>query len=569
MTSKLVIDIETDGIDATKVHCIAIGEWDGENVEVIGYGPGDLEKALTRLKEADTLIGHNIIGFDLPILKRLHGFSYDSVNIIDTLLMSKLKYGDLWIHEVKKAREWRPTPKTLTGSHSLKAWGVRLGMLKGDFNESTDWEEFSTEMLEYCMNDVRVTTKLCAHLDVAKMDQRSVTMEHKFALIMTQQQIDGFPFNVEKAEALYGGLKSRSMELKKALQDTLPPTVIEMKTKTKVIPFNPSSRDQIADRLQGLGWKPTELTATGKPKVDEAILKGIDLKEAKMLTEFLMLQKRLGMLQEGRYGYLKLVKDGKIHGRVDTLGAVSGRTTASNPNLQQIPAPGTPFGEEFRDLFYAPSGLKMVGIDISSLELRCLSRYMKDAAYQQTIMTGDVHSLNQELAGLPTRAVAKTFIFALVYGCGDGLLASLIGSTSTKDGKQIRARFMKGLPKLQALIDNVEKSAKKGWIRGVDGRVLTCREPRKALNLLLQSCGAVIAKNWVVLFNEELQKQGLQGQYTQVAYVHDELQILCKPSVADRVGRIAVDCIGKSGDFFGMPHMTGEYNIGNSWKETH
>jgi len=566
----LFFDIETDGLDAKKVHCISIK--DGGNQ--LEYGPNAIEDALEKLNRADEIIGHNIINFDIPILERLYGF-VPKGKVKDTLLMSRVLFGDLHKlddHTVAPLK-WKQPPIKLCGSHSLKAWGYRVGELKGDFADLDSWEEFSNEMMEYCSQDVRVTEKTYNLLIRAKgFSKTAMRIEHKFAEICAKQERTGMPFDVKKANDLYDMLKGRSLEIKAELQKVFPPEILQLKTKTKEIPFNPGSRDQIAARLEKLGWVSPAHTPSGKAKIDEAILNKCPLPEARLVEEYLMLQKRLGMIHDGKNGYLKLVKGGRIHGRLNTNGAVSGRTTASSPNLQQCPSVRTKYGKEFRELFHAPMGWKMVGVDMSSLELICLALYMKDTNYMKEVVSGDVHTMNQKLAGLETRDQAKLFIYALNYGCGDAFLSELIGSKSKKDGAAIRTKFLKGLPRLKTLTEKVQESARvNGYIVGIDGRRLACREPRRALNLLLQSCGAILSKMWVITFHEDMKEAGYTDKdYVQIAYIHDELQILATREIAEDVGKIAVEAISRAGEKFKLPvRVTGEFKIGNNWAETH
>lgn len=107
--------------------------------------------------EVEEFIGHNIIDYDIPVLERILNWNFSDKKTFDTLVATKLVYGD-----IKDADIWRAKAKTmppqLIGSYSLKAFGFRLGEHKQDF--TTDWSEFTPEMLEYCRQDVKVTAML-------------------------------------------------------------------------------------------------------------------------------------------------------------------------------------------------------------------------------------------------------------------------------------------------------------------------------------------------------------------------------------------------------------------------
>lgn len=570
---RLIFDIETNGLmpDVDTIHCIVAQDVD--TLEVFEFRPDEIEQGLTFLSTAEELIGHNVISYDVPVISHVTGTVFDC-KITDTLVMSRLIYSNIKEKDFELSRKGKLDSK-LIGSHSLKAWGQRLKNQKGDFGADTDWATFSEEMLSYCRQDVELNTQLYILMDKKNYSPVSLELEHKFATICAQQEVDGFPFDEQKAAALYAVLSGRRIEIEQELQATFEPTVIEMKTKTKTIPFNPSSRQQIADRLIKRGWKPTVLTPSNAPKVDEKILSEIDMPEAKLISEYLMLIKRLGQLSEGKNAWMKLSRNGKLHGRLNTNGAATGRTTASNPNLQQVPSTRAPWGKECRELFYAPAGWKLLGCDVSGLELRCLAHVMAkydDGAYAKVLLEGDIHSENARLAGLD-RNQAKTMIYALNYGAGDAKLAAILGSEDAKDGKALRNKFMKRLPALKKLTDAVKTKAKaQGWIYGLDRRVIHVAAPFAALNYLLQGMGAVICKQWVVNFHELMKEAGyVSGKdFIQVAYIHDELQILVRNENADDIGKICVDAIVKAGkDFnFRLP-LDGEFGVGINWADTH
>ena len=185
--------------------------------------------------------------------------------------------------------------------------------------------------------------------------------------MLLDQEALGFPFDVQQAQKLYTKLASRKAELEEQLQTTFDPTIVELKTKTKVIPFNPASRKQIGERLIARGWTPESFTDTGEPKVDETVLSGIDMPEARMLSEYLLLNKRISQLATGKQAWLKMEQEGRLHGRVNHMGAATSRCTHSKPNMAQVPSVGAEYGTECRSLFHAPKGYSLLGADASGL----------------------------------------------------------------------------------------------------------------------------------------------------------------------------------------------------------
>lgn len=601
--SELIFDIETTAIDdfrtldgLTAIHCIGISDPAGEQVSL--YGPDEIERGLDVLSSAEHLIGHNIIGFDVPAILKLYP-DWKHGELIDTLVMSRLIHPDLSNDDWAKGENG--IPKNLRGLHSLEAWGHRLDCHKGEFGKQSDWAQFSEEMALYCLQDVEVTRKLyeyqshptrCPHW-------RAAEVEHEFAEILQDQMRAGIPFDSDKAVELYSKLVGKKELLETGLRKAFPPVVTPMKTpafykapdgqqyrtkkdapnkvrpfltpgpfKEKVTPFNPGSRSMIASNLQKkYGWKPSEYTADGRPKVDEVTLKELDYPEVDMLREYLMLTKRLGQLAEGKEAYLKLEKRGHLYGKINHYGTVTGRCTHSRPNLGQVPSVRAPFGREFRELFYAPPGWKMVGCDASQLELRCLAHYMNDDEYTQELLSGDIHTRNQMAAGLPTRDLAKVFAYAVCYGAGAGKLGQIVGKGAT-EGAKLKKRFLRNVPALGSLIERAQQAAKRGYLIGLLGQHLPIRSDHKALNTLLQGAGASIMKVATINMARSLAHLGEDVQ--QVAHVHDEVQFIVREDKAEMVAERCVAAIRQTTEMLNLRcPMDGEARVGNNWSETH
>jgi DNA polymerase I-like protein with 3'-5' exonuclease and polymerase domains len=340
--------------------------------------------------------------------------------------------------------------------------------------------------------------------------------------------------------------------------------------------FNPSSRQHIADRLiKVLNWKPKTFTPTGVPEVNEKILNSLPYPEAKLISQYLMVQKRLGQLSDGQQAYLKLNNKGKIYGKVITNGAVTGRCTHHSPNLAQCVSSSSEYGKEFRSLFYSPTDMVMCGLDFSGLELRVLGHYLHNydnGNFSKTLLEDDIHTANQKATGLATRDKAKTFIYAFIYGCGDKKLGEIL-SVTHEEAKRVRQRFTKSLPALATLIDAVKNKFRNvGYLNGIDGRRLICRAEFSSLNTLIQSCGALLVKQGTIILNEELYKAGFKWgeDYAMVLHIHDEMQFIVKKEKLEEFKIIAQSIFTKTQEFFDFrTQLDGEIKVGQNWSDTH
>ena len=594
---KYIMDIETNGFlkDVTKVHCMVIKNLTtGEVTSYRGDGAHDeFQSGLEYLRYIAVqgyLIGHNIIKFDLPVLSKLYGFTLvNQEKVIDTLVLSRLIYSDLKNSDEAYRKTGR-LPSKLYASHSLKAWGYRLGILKGDLGEEeTRFDNYTPEMLEYCKQDVEVTGVLFKHLEGIEYAQEAKDLEHKVAWICAAMERTGWKFDEAKAAQLYAKLVKEKVDIFNTMQATFEPITVDRgvsektgkKLKDKVVEFNPASRQHIAKRLgDKYGWKPIDFTPSGQAKIDDEVLSKLDYPEAKLLAEYFLLNKRLGQLAEGDQAWLKLVHKGRIHGSINTNGAVTGRCTHQAPNMAQVPSLSSKYGKECRELFIVPEKYKLVGVDLSGLELRCLAHFMgrwDNGAYGKVVVEGkqeddtDIHTVNQRAAGLPTRAAAKTFIYALLYGAGDAKIGSIIGKGS-KAGSELKKQFFNKIVALAKLRDTVVYKAKRGFLYGLDQRQLNVRSTHAALNTLLQSAGALVAKRWLIEVDIECKARGLvyDKDYALLGFIHDETQWQVKEELADEFGKLVVECAKRSGKYFKFTVPTdAQYSIGNNWADTH
>lgn len=627
----IIFDLESDGLlpEMTKVHCLS--HLDRDTQEHLIHDPASvtpLEDTLRKLQEADILCGHNVIGFDIPALGKLYPWFAPKGKVRDTMVWARVAYPDVK-NQIDFAL-WRKgkLPGKLIGSHSLKAWGYRLGVNKGDFGETTDWRHWTPEMSTYCKQDVVVTHKLVQHLEKLGIPEECLELEHQVQTIISRQERHGVGFDVAKAQALYREIKGKQEKLLAEIQknfkpfwtakasDRLKPFVPKKNnstmgyiegaacTRVKLVEFNPGSAQHIYQYLiKHFGWKPTEFTEkslaspyiqslTGnehEPKIDDVILKALPFPEAKPLAEYQMLCKRLGQLSEGKQAWLKKVTPaGRIHGSVNTNGAVSGRMTHFDPNLGQVPNNHAPYGPECRGLFIGD----LVGCDAEGLELRCLGHFLArydGGSFGKAVVEGDkaqgtdAHSMNAKALGC-TRDTGKTYIYGLIYGAGMEKLGSILaeddnykdfsGSTE-KLGRNTHKKLMENFPALKKLTDAVKEVAKtRKWLKGLDGRKVPCRSPHSALNTLLQGAGALVMKKALCILDDALQYCGYTPgtDYEFVLNIHDEFQAeRLNPEVGKEfIGQLAKDAITAAGDYYGFRcRLDGEYKLGMSWAETH
>jgi DNA polymerase-1 len=540
-----VVDIETDSLNPSLIHCAVVLDLDTGKHRHFESGAG--KYAEQYILSFGRVVAHNGCSFDFPALKNLWNIEIPFERQWDTLILSRLSVPD---------RE---------GGHSLESWGHRLAFPKLEY--SGGFEQYSPEMLEYCRSDAVLCGKIFNHLrtEMSEFDRDAVRDEHRMQILANKVQNRGFAFDVKQALDLYSDLKKEEDQIVAEMQSIFPPTEVQLKTKTKYIPFNPASRQHIAERLIKLGWKPSVFTETGLPKVDENTLDGVQIKEAKVLARYFMLLKRTGMLNS----WIKACRyDNRVRATYHTLGAVTNRMSCSGPNLQQIPSTRKPYGVECRSLWKAKSENVLVDADAKGLELRVLANYMGDPEFTRELLTGDVHTANQRMAGLETRDQAKTFIYALLYGAGDAKIGKIVGG-SERDGSALRDRFLSNMPAYDRFQSAVVRKARKfGVLTAIDGRILRVRSPHAAVNTLIQGSSAVLMKKWFLYTDFLLETHGVDAGI--VAMVHDELVLETNKNMVD----LTSDCVKVA-----LEKVVEKYNltcpldcdikVGNNWSEIH
>jgi len=575
---QLAFDIETDGIVATKVHCIVAIDVTTREQFIYRSDKGDLDGFRDLISEPCELIGHDILGYDVPTLERLMGMEFGQHLLTDSLVLSRLS-----------------NPSRI-GGHSLK------NLSRNTEEEKThheDWSVISDDMVEYCVQDVVATIVVYLRLiqELAGFSEESIRLEHKVQTIVQRQVKRGWRLDTYKCYDLLAELKERKFQLEdevykrfkpkyKYIKQVVPKVKKDGTTSTvglkflgdqwttvhgtfsrvDLTPFNLGSRMQIGEYLKDFGWKPSKFTDKGQAIVDESVLKDVKgIPEATLIANYLLVQKRIAQISSWVEAMDETTE--RVHGYVNTNGAVTGRMTHSSPNMAQVPSVGAEYGKDCRACWIVKDGYKLVGCDASGLELRMLAHYMNDEKYTHEVVDGDVHTANQHAAGLQTRPQAKTFIYAFLYGAGDAKIGSIVEGTA-KDGKRLKDKFLANTPKLQVLKDNVSDASARGYLKGLDGRKVYVRSEHAALNTLLQSAGAIIMKKALIILDEYAKLWGIDYEF--VGNIHDEFQVEVRESQSHEFGRLAVASIQAAGIQLGLRcPLDGEYKVGNNWADTH
>lgn len=652
---RLVGDIETDGfLDVcTQVHCIVLYNLEEETYHRYNsQTAGEIDTAIVLMNQADELYFHYGHGFDYPALKKLYpDFNPYPSAMFDTIDMAKAIYRDIRNMDFSAMAKGKRHPDfaklQLVGKHSLKAWGYRLGILKGSLaggDGTTDWSKWTPAMEDYCVQDVAVTVEL---LKLILADKNLVVhpmechrLDNRFQHLMSRQERQGFTFNQDEAINLHADVSQQLKDIENELQELFPPfykrgaKFIPKRgnqgagylanvplSKVKLTEFNPGSTDHIEYYLKKrYGWQPTAFTADGKATLDESTVSSLPYPCIPQLLDYMCLSKFSGQLAAGKKAWLGAVRpSGRIHGRIDAMGTNTWRCSHSSPNLGQVPgvkhgAGGEAlwglkgrYGANARSLFGVPQGHLLCGNDASGLELRCLGHYvaaLDGGEYAREIVEGDVHTKNQLAIGLNHRSNAKTWIYAFLYGAQDFRLGITVledfpadkrlrfhtqyGESGSKSftaavtvlGKGSRVRISKSIPALSELIRRVkEKSRRVGHLIALDGRRLEAKG-NSAFNFLLQSCGAILMKQWLVIVDELCQEAGLVpyqwkhpsvvGHYEYVANVHDEAQTEVMAEYAEQYSEIAIKAFPLVQQYYNFRcPLDGTGAIGATWFDTH
>lgn len=597
---RYIYDLEGNHllVDADRIWlAVAV---DADTGEVHKFREHEMDEFGKLLANANELIGHNILMYDNPVVERILGIELKA-KMTDTLVISRMMFPD------------RFNKKNPIRNHSLAAWGESLGHPKIDFttnmfelakertpkeewpellkwkknnafqcppNDTVGQDEWLSHMMDYCVQDVKVNEEVYRQqFEWIKRNEKPIALEVLATDICAEMMINGWGYDDDAGEALERQLiidKASALDNLRAHFPTLVEERYSDKTgkmlKPKVTEFNPGSHPQVYARLNDKynGTFITPMTENGSPQCDSVVLKKYltRMPEIEDILIYRDIQKLEGQVKSWNEAS-EASPDGRIHGSINVQGATTGRCTHSGPNMAQVS------GDKRARSLWVPHNTEEVilGADLSGLELRMLAHYMAphDAgAYAAEILNGDIHTKNQRAAGLPTRNAAKTFIYAFLYGAGDGKIGQVVNG-GRKAGAALKKQFLEELPALKTLIDHVtQEAARYKSVTLPDGRRVPVRSEHAALNTLLQGAGAIVSKYWMVVAHRNLSAAFGRNRVKQVAYVHDEMQYSCPATIAEQAGEIIIASALEAGDRLGinMP-VEAEYSIGANWSETH
>ena len=576
-----ILDIETDALKATEIWCVVIKKL--YDKEFLVFTEPD---KLSFITEEDTVVTHNGIEFDIPYLNRFWHTGIKSSQVKDTLVMSRL---------------FNPNRE---GGHSLKNWGKRIGFEKYDHTAFDAFfsEEEREEKIEYCKRDVELTEKVYSILleEGRDFSDKSITLEHQIAHIINLQTQHGFFLDERKADMLFSLTRGKAMQIQEEIHQEFKPrpkfirevtpkykkdgslsltglnnidnaaeTVAGNFSTFKFEEFNLGSPKQIIERLNAYGWNPVVFTPKGSPRICERNLETISDNApvaAKKLAEWKMLESRWKTVES----WTKFCdSDSRVHGKVFTMGAVTGRMTHADPNMANVVSSDKPYGRECRECFTVanPDSYKIVGMDAKGLELRMLAHYMNDPEYIDIVLHGDPHAANQKAAGLATRAQSKTFIYAFLYGAGAERIGSIVNGTA-HEGARLKSQFLYNMPALSTLIEKVQKIATGGYVPGLDGRRILIRHQHAALNSLLQGAGAIVCKQWSICMHRYIKRNNLDAHL--VNTIHDELQYEVHDKDVEAVVIGADKTMQEAGKILDVRlQLNADAKVGLTWADTH
>lgn len=638
---KAVYDVEGNGLltptydkkadvlhpPVNTIWCIVV--CDLQTGEYFEYGPDGLIAGYKKLQEYDLIIAHNGMSYDKPALETLVGEPNNLGKLPthgDSYIMSRLLY---------------PPNGAPGGGHGIAAWGEFFKYPKIDFHE---FDRYTEQMMIYCRRDVEINVKVYNYLlPLMKQDlAQAYLTELEFASLLMSQMRSGAVLDLEEHRNLVQLLVIAKAEAQDKLRDINPPgnttvtktpeywfdpvtgikyskkgevtgrgsTVIKERLRmgpyiTKVKEFNPKSPQQLADYFINVrGYIPKKVTEKGNPSFGEEVLSKMPYPEAEAILDYNIASNRLSQVES----WANFLYEGRVHGNINSMGAVTYRCTHSDPNLGAIPAIYKPFGLECRRCWCAPEGMVMTGTDAKGLELRTLANGLQpfdNGKYIERVLSGEIHNQNQELLGLPTRDEAKTIIYAFNYSAGLLKLGKLGESSdmlqdaakevslpamyisylkengwdteenrhTAKIGSVVKRLLYENINGLEEFTDSLRQQLSRyGWVLGIDGRRIHVDQQYSILNRRLQSDGGIIMKYAMINHKRLIEAEGLilDRDWFYQFMVHDEYQCVHPPEHTELFQWAGNESIRMVTEQLNLHcPMDGESKTGANWSETH
>ena len=608
---KLVWDLEGDGLLPSLSNLWVLVARDIETNEEFIFTDydddyPDFNESYDLLANADAIIGHNIIGYDLPALKKIKGWDFEGkTSIVDTLIMSRVfNY------------------KRFGGRHALAKFGEYFKVPKP---EHEDWSQYSKEMLHRCREDVRIN-HLAYEMLVKEMRvlsekkpviKKSLRFEHDTAQFCQEAFERGWLFDKDKALTLLSEMEDEMSDIERKIEPMLSMKIKRLDKEHKELKFNKNgfypktisdyfevtpesaltdrmiagnynriavlkpemgSLEYVKEFLYEQGWEPLEYNYKKLP--NGALVKV----SPKLCTKSLEALGEVGRMVDSYYttrsrhsilvGWLNELDDNnRLHGECFTIGTPTAR--ARHSTIVNVPSPNARWGKEMRSLFITEPGRKIVGADSSGNQMRALCHYLANDEFTNEVINGDVHQRNADILGC-ARATAKPFLYAFLFGGGGGKLSLILkGERDPKYGNQMKKIFIENTPGLGSLNNRVQKAleqtsrrdSKMGYIPAIDGRKIYTESAHKALNYLLQSFEAVTCKAAIAYMTAKFKEENLDVK--PLVFYHDEVQLDVAEEDAERVAEIAAEAFKEAPKVFGVNIMDGEAKIGRTWYDTH
>lgn len=630
---EVIIDIETDGIDDPKniwvIVCREIASGDTHVFREPTSRPEESERFKRYLEGVSLWIGHHIIKYDIPIINNLLGTNIplDS-GIVDTLVVSRLIYqARPGGHSLENWGSILSFPKNLFSDFNkysteledrcvkdtelnLLVYNFLLKYIKSAAWKTSIETEHYTEYLTYILNKNGFTFNLEKAAEYKKeLETELNSIREKLEKAFPPRS--KFIKEILPRETKKGTLHASQFKWHESI-DLTPFTPGNPFSLFTFDTFNPSSPKQAIERLWEFGWKPIEKTDAHKDaikakqrrrtknkeeddRLDHFAVYGWKLSDtnletlpadapesARMLSHWLKVRSRSSTLQTWFDAYQP--NDGRIHGRFMGIGAWTHRMSHNSPNMANIPRETDKFGKEayygkeFRELWTASPGKKLIGVDAASIQLRVLAHYMNDPAFTKAVISGsskdgtDPHSLNKKALGdiCKGRDPAKRFIYAWLLGAGVDMVAHILDCS--RDQAQIAVNnFIEFYPGLKALKEEqIPNDARLGYFKGFDGRYVSVVSEHLVLAGYLQNGESCIMKTAAKIWYPRLVKEKIPFKF--INFVHDEWQteVDDDDDLCDYVGGIQADAIVKAGEILNLNcPQAGEIKKGYNWYQTH